>query len=185
MNDSSCSGASWSFMYAYDLVEPSWSLKVTHGEMTSSIDVPRDAEREEGPVREGRPGRDRRHPAMERVEGVGAAHEVGGALRRAADARELRHALGGKARVEHRLEDPLGDRVVAAAGAQGGLRSPVLDHGQAEPVHLRAGAGRRSALGHGYLPSMPRISSVTERASSGRPLTWAMLRRGGASSGAG
>ena len=28
-------------MYEYDLVEPSWSLKVTHGEMTSSTAVPR------------------------------------------------------------------------------------------------------------------------------------------------
>src|SRR6266508_5950316 len=40
MNETSCSGASWSFMYAYDFVEPSWSLKVTQGETTSSIDVP-------------------------------------------------------------------------------------------------------------------------------------------------
>src|SRR5580704_9478586 len=37
---SSCNGSSWSFMYLYDLVEPSWSLKVTQGETTSSMTVP-------------------------------------------------------------------------------------------------------------------------------------------------
>src|SRR6516225_4153039 len=40
MKDSSWIGSSWSFMYEYDLVEPSWSLKVTQGEMTSSTAVP-------------------------------------------------------------------------------------------------------------------------------------------------
>jgi hypothetical protein len=37
----SCSGASCSFTAAYDLVEPSWSAKVTHGLMTSITAVPR------------------------------------------------------------------------------------------------------------------------------------------------
>src|SRR5258708_19228452 len=40
-NPTSWIGSSWSLEYLYDLVEPSWSLKVTHGEITSIMTVPR------------------------------------------------------------------------------------------------------------------------------------------------
>src|SRR5215471_19614597 len=36
----SCSTSSCSLTYLYDLVDPSWSLKVTQGETTSSMTVP-------------------------------------------------------------------------------------------------------------------------------------------------
>src|SRR6266567_2780024 len=41
MNETSAIDSSWSFTQLYLLVEPSWSLKVTQGEMMSSTAVPR------------------------------------------------------------------------------------------------------------------------------------------------
>ena len=53
------------------------------------IPVAGDAQVDQVPVRQVGTGEDRRHAAMHGVEAVRGAEEVGGRLRRAADAREL------------------------------------------------------------------------------------------------
>ena len=82
------------------------------------------------------------------------------------------------------FDDALGDRVVAATGAQRGLAAFVIHDGEADAVGLRAaGSGRRLVALPIYLPSMLVSSSVMDRASSGSPVMWAMLRRRVISSG--
>jgi hypothetical protein len=62
-------------------------------------------------------GQDRRHAAVHRIEAVRIAEEIGRRLRRAADARDLRHPMRLDGEVEAGLDDRRRDRVVAASGA--------------------------------------------------------------------
>src|SRR3989442_363926 len=78
------------------------------------------------------------------VEAVRVGEEIGGRLARAADARELGHAMGLEARLVGGLDDPRGDRVVAAARAQRGLRAVVVGPREADAVPVARG---RSAGG--------------------------------------
>ena len=87
-------------------------------------------------VRQHRAGRHRRHASVHGVEAVRAAHEIGRALRRAADARHLDDALRRDAHLVEGVDDALGDGVVAAAGAQRGLAAAIVEHGQADAVGL-------------------------------------------------
>ena len=75
-----------------------------------------------------------------RVEAVRQPQEVGGRLRRAADARELRDLPGLDAQFVEALDDALGDGVVAAARAQRGLAALVIQDLQPDAVDL---LGRR------------------------------------------
>ena len=77
-----------------------------------------------------RAGGHRRHAAVHGVEAVRAAQEVGRALARAADARQLDDALGLDAHLVEGVDDALGDGVVAAAGAERGLAAAVVDDGR-------------------------------------------------------
>ena len=106
---------------------------------------------------------------MHGVEAVRAAQEVGRALGRAADAGELDHALGLNAHLVHGVDDALGNGVVAAAGAE--RRLAALYSITVKPMRLvfGAGAGLSGVVVAIYFPSMVMSSSVTERASSGRP----------------
>ena len=70
---------------------------------------------------------------------VRAAHEVGRALGRAADAAHLHHALGLHAHLEHGVDDALGDGVVAAAGAERRLAAAVFDDRKADVIDFGAG----------------------------------------------
>ena len=114
-----------------------------------------------------------------RIEAVGAVHEVSGTLRRATDSAQLRDPLRLHAHVIHGFDDALGDGVMAATGAQSGLAAFVVDDAQSNAVCFRFG-GR---CGRHYFPSIVLNSSVTERASSGSPSRWLMLRRRVISSG--
>ena len=75
-------------------------------------------------------GGDRRHAPVHAVEAVRAAHEVGRALGRAADAAHLHHPLRLDAHLEHGVDDALGDGVVAAAGAERGLAAAISRTGR-------------------------------------------------------
>ena len=77
---------------------------------------------------------DRGHAAVHRVEAVAAAHEVGGGLRRAADARELHQVLRLERQLPAGLDDGGGDGVVPAAGAQRRQRAFVVAAGEAERI---------------------------------------------------
>src|SRR5439155_9983798 len=66
-----------------------------------------------------------RHPAVDGVEPVGSAQEVGGALARASNARQLDYAPRIDAHVIERVDDALRNRVVPAACAQRGLAALV------------------------------------------------------------
>ena len=92
-----------------------------------------------------------------------------GALRRAADARHLHHALGLDAHLVKGVDDALGNCVVAAAGAERGLASAIVQDSESDAVGL-LWLGRRRGCSRHYLPSWEMISSVMERASMGSPL---------------
>ena len=117
------------------------------------------------PVGQHGAGRDRRHAAVDRVEAVRQPQEVRGGLGRAADSGELRDLIRLDAQIVERLDDALGDGVVAAAGAQRRLTAFIVENFQPEAVDL---FGRGSG-GGAHLPSWRITSSVTVRASSGRP----------------
>ena len=67
-----------------------------------------------------------------------AAHEVGRALGRAADAAHLHHALGLNAHFKHGVDDALGDGVVAAAGAERRFAAAIFKDRKADAVDLGA-----------------------------------------------
>ena len=132
------------------------------------VAVAADAERDQVAIRQHGAGRDRGHASMHGIEAVRAAHEVRRTLGRAADAAGLDHALGRHAHFVHGVDDALGNCVVAAAGAQRGLAAAIVEDGQAQCgwSSVRACWSVVVAI---YLPSMVMSSSVTDRASSGRP----------------
>ena len=115
----------------------------------SGVAVAADAQRHHRAVGQQRAGRDRRHAAMHAVEAVRAAQEIGRALRRAADAGELHHALRLDAHLVERIDDALGDGVVAAARAKRRLAAAIVEHLQADPVRLwAAGVGVTVVVRH-------------------------------------
>ena len=157
----------------------------------AGVAVAADADRDHLPVGEQGAGADRRHPAVHGVEAVRVAEEVGRALARAADARQLDHVPRMDAHLEERVDDALGDGVVAAAGAQRRLAAAIRLHLEPDAVLLLAGvrrgrcgfhgcysadcvwtvAGAAATTGAGaFFPSCTRMSSVSDRASIGRPL---------------
>src|SRR5208283_3903381 len=98
-----------------------------------------------------------------------AAHEIGGALRRAANAAHLHHPFRLDAHLEHGVDDALRDGVVPASGAQRGFAATILHDRQTNMIQLRARGPIRSCGGH-YKPSLVRNSSLMLRASMGNPL---------------
>ncbi len=72
------------------------------------------------------------HAAVHRVEAVGVAQKVSGRFGGAADAGELRHVVRLNGHLEAGLHDGGTDRVVAAAGAEGGEGALVLFLGVAD-----------------------------------------------------
>ena len=82
------------------------------------VAVARDADVDDVAVGGVGAGDERRHAAVHAVEAVRLAQEVGRRLRRAADARELRHPVRRNRQLPERLDDRRGDRVVPAAGAE-------------------------------------------------------------------
>ena len=112
-------------------------------------------------------------------------HEIGRALRRAADPAELRHALRFYSHFVHRIDDAFRNRVMSAAGAQRGLAAAIIDDLQSDAIRLRS----RSRVGvlvgvvPIYLPSIIMSSSVTDRASIGKPWMWQIDRNRVISSG--
>ncbi len=136
----------------------------------AGVSVPAHPERGESPICEHGPRRDRRHASVDGVEAVRLAQEIRGALARTANARQLDHLPAVDAHFVEGLDDPLGDGVVAAPGAEGALSAPVGGEFEADPIHLfrRAGHGGGGCR-HNQSRSCLTIASVTVRASSGRP----------------
>ncbi len=110
------------------------------------VAVARYAEVDQVAVGEVRARDDRRHASMHAVEAVRLVEEVGRCLRRAADARELRHAVRLDRELPARLDDGGADRVVPASRAQRrhralvvAAREPDRVHRQVRMVQLRLG----------------------------------------------
>ncbi len=115
-------------------------------------------------------GSDGRHTSVDRVEAVRQAQEVGRRLGRAADTGKLGDGPGLHPQLIEALHDALGNGVVSAAGAQRGLAPLIIHNLQPDAVDFlgrRSAGDRRGCRTH--LPSCLTISSVTVRASSGRP----------------
>src|SRR3954465_10390224 len=68
-----------------------------------------------------------------------AGDEVSRSLRRAADPRELEHALGLHAHFVHRVDYAFRNGIVAAPGAERRLAASIIDHLQPETVGLWRG----------------------------------------------
>ena len=105
-----------------------------------------------------------------------AVHEVSRALRRAADAAELRHALGLHSHLIHRVNDAFGNRVMPATRTERRLPAPIVDHLQSYAVNLRS---RRSCsrsvsrcVSHVTRPPSLQVRRLRERASMGNPWIW-------------
>ena len=103
------------------------------------VAVPADAEHHQVAVGELGSGGERRHPAMRTVEAVGVLHEVGGGLGGAADPAHLGQQMGFDGAVVERLDDVVGDRVVPAACAEGGVRALVVISVEPQAVQLLDG----------------------------------------------
>src|SRR5262252_4770295 len=71
---------------------------------------------------------------MDAVEAVRLVHEIGGRLRGAADPAHLGQEVRFDAKLVHRLDQVVRDRVVAAAGAERGGGALVGVAGQADSV---------------------------------------------------
>src|SRR5205807_9073157 len=115
----------------------------------------------------------RGHASVDGVKAVSAAQEVSRTLGGAADTGELSHIFRLNAHLKHGIDNAFGDGIVAAAGAQGGLAAPVVNHGQSGMVGLWTGTGCRCGCGGGcghYFASWETMASVTVRASIGNPL---------------
>src|SRR5674476_1232340 len=102
---------------------------------------------------------------MVSIRSTGRGQKVGGGLGRAPDAGELGGAPRRHAQFIEALDNPLRDGVVAAAGAKGRARPLVVENLQTNSIHLL----RRRRDGGAHRPSWRTISSVTVRASSGKP----------------
>ena len=81
------------------------------------VAVAGDADVEQLPVGHVGPGGNRRHAAVDGIEAVRPAEEIGGSLGGAADAGQLGHPVRLDGQLETGLDDGVGGRVVAAAGA--------------------------------------------------------------------
>ena len=108
--------------------------------------------------------------------------EVRRALAGAADTGQLDDLIRLNTEVEERIDDALGDRVVAAPGAERRLRAAICGRVEADDIDLPAGWGWCSyACGHSilltltakafvvYRPSCLSNSVVNDRPSIGRP----------------
>src|SRR6516165_8544042 len=102
---------------------------------------------------------------MHGVESVGQPQEVRRRLGGAPDPGELSNLVRLDAELVERFDDTLGDGIMAAAGTERGLAALIFQNLQAQAVDL-FGARRHSGA---HLPSCRITSSVTVRASSGRP----------------
>jgi hypothetical protein len=115
------------------------------------VAVAGDADPDELRVRDEGARRGGRHAAVDAVEAPGAVQEVGGRLRGAADAGELRDLVGRDAHLVEGGDDLLRDDVVPAAEAERRLRALVVGLRQADAVRLRrggrGGGGRSGRLG--------------------------------------
>src|SRR5215831_8261197 len=119
---------------------------------------------------------------MDGVEPVRRAEEVRRALARTADPRQLDDALRIDAHLEKRVDDALGNRVVPASGAERGLATLVGDVLEADSIEFsrhrysppvmpsRPASTTRTSFFATSNPSCDRMSSVTLRASIGKPL---------------
>ena len=161
----------------------------------AGIAVAAHADGDELAIGQQRTRRDRRHAAVDGIESVRCAQEICRALARAADARQLDDLGRVDAHLEERVDNALGDGVVAAAGAQRGLAAAIRRDIDTEPIGLLARDRRGCAhvdttffsrtaprrpssssrpagfsVGARRSPSCTRRSSVTDRASIGRPL---------------
>src|SRR5208282_6801382 len=83
------------------------------------------------------------HASMHGVETVRPVHEISRAFRRAADAAELRHALGRHSHLIHRINDSFRNRVVSAAGTERSLPAAIVNHLQSNAVDFRSWSSRR------------------------------------------
>ena len=97
------------------------------------------AQGKKSPIRQHRAGGDRRHAPVHAVEAVSAAQKIGRRFRRASDAAHLDDSLGLDAHLKHGVNDPLGNNVVAATGAQGGLAAFVFHNAQAKAISFLRG----------------------------------------------
>src|SRR4029450_13888915 len=103
-----------------------------------SVAVAADADGDEALIGQHRSGPDRRHTAVDGVEAVRPAQKVRRTLARATDARELDDLPGVDAHLEKGIDDSLGNRVVAAAGAESGLPALVGLGFQSDSIHLQS-----------------------------------------------
>ena len=144
------------------------------------IAVAGDPDIDEVAVGEAGAGRHRRHAAVDAVEAVALAEEIGRRLRRAADPRQLRHPVRRQVELEAGLDQRRRDRIVPAPGAERRHRALVVAVGEAELVgrQLRVMEPRLEEVGHSAaslcaLPASTRhcwvIASMMKRAVIGVP----------------
>ena len=131
------------------------------------IAVAADADAEDAAIREQRARGDRRHASVDGVESMREAEEIGRRFGRTADARKLRDVPRLNAEIVERFHDAFGDGVVAATGAEGGLRTFIVQDLQANAIYFLRWWWRRNRGAH--MPSWRINSSDRVRASSGRP----------------
>src|SRR5262249_50678887 len=126
---------------------------------------------------------DRRHAAVDRVEAVRIPQEVRRRLAGAPDARQLDDVSRMDAHLEERVDDALGNRVMAAARTERRLAAAIGLDFETDPVFLGvhvhssraavATTARPAAAGcvsGARRPSWTRMSLVSDRASIGSPL---------------
>src|SRR6185295_17211066 len=144
------------------------------------IAVARDAEIDQVAVGERGARKHRGHPAVDAVEAVRLPEEIRRRLRRAADARKLRHLVRRDRQLEERLDDRRRDRIMAAAGAERRDGPLVVAAREAELVlrQVRVMELRFGEVGHGATlrsgltlksVAFSAISRVMKRAVSGLP----------------
>ena len=99
-------------------------------------------------------GGDGRHPAVNGIETVGSAQEIGRRLGGTADSADLGHPVGLDGQLEAGLDDGSGDRVMTAPGTQGGHAALVVSSGQSQCVLLepRMGDTRLGVITHAAAP---------------------------------
>src|SRR5262249_21234311 len=111
----------------------------------------------------------RRHAAVQAVKSMRLLDEIGRRFRRAADAAHLGKLVRLDAIVVQRLDNVIGNRVVAAAGAQRRRKSFINFASQSDDVEISCHVLGYSATTAGWR-SASKMGSATACASIGTPL---------------
>src|SRR5262245_37701443 len=130
------------------------------------IAITADADGDQLLVGQHRPRANRRHPSVHSIEAVRSAQKVRGALARASDAGELDDLPGIDAHLVEGVDDALGNRVMAAAGAKRRLSAFVDLRLQADSIRFQR-YGRHLSLSRG---AQRPLASLSRRCAQLLPL---------------